>query len=451
MAVSKLWAVRENLGYVLEYASNPEKTKSTVYTESQYQALRDVIAYASNEEKTEHELFVEGINCNPSTARDQFITVKKQFGKTDGIQAYHGYLSFKETDITPELAQKVGMEFASKVWGERFQVLVTTHLNTQHLHCHFVINSVSFVDGKRCQDTSWFKFRKVADRICEKFNLYYNDTPNRSKQSEYRTKLEREGKPTRYTIVREAIDEAIAHSSTKAEFEYYLKKMGYTVNLSQSRKYWTVIPKGYSKPIRLKNLGEEYTNSRITERLKENRGKKLIPFSDEKPKAKQYNLPTREDKIKKQKGLYGLYLYYCYKLGYLPKYKRRSSIRLHYILKEDLIKMEEFSREMRFLGKYRIEMKEQLLDRMSVLKDEIKTLVYERAALRNKVRTKITDDELKSTKEEISQLTDRLRELRNEVRLCEKIYQRSDEVQEKLEKVLADEEKELKKEERKHE
>ena len=90
----------------------------------------------------------------------QFVTVKEQFGKSDGIQAYHGYLSFKEQDITPELAQKIGMGFANEVWGERFQVVVTTHLNTKHLHCHFVINSVSYVDGKRCQDTSWFKFRK---------------------------------------------------------------------------------------------------------------------------------------------------------------------------------------------------------------------------------------------------------------------------------------------------
>ena len=285
----------------------------------------------------------------------------------------------------------------------------------------------------------------------KKYNLYYNDTPNRSKQSDYLSKLEREGKPTRYSIVKEAIDEAISHSSTKAEFEYYLKKMGYTVNLSPSRKYWTVIPKGYSKPIRLKNLGEEYTNSRITERLKENRGKKLMPFSDEKPKERQYKLPTREDKIKRYKGLYGLYLYYCYKLGYLPGYKRRSNARLHYILKEDLMKIDGFSREMRFLGKYRIETKEQLLDRKSVIKSEIKTLIYERAALRNKARTKLTDEEVTKTKEEISQLTVRLRELRKEVRLCEKIYQRTDEVKEKFERVLADEEKELKKEERKHE
>lgn len=133
MAVTKLWAVKYNLSYVLDYAGNPVKTKNPNYTEEQYQALSDVIAYAKDEEKTEREFYVDGINCNPATARTQFITVKQSFGKVDGIQAYHGYLSFKEQNITPELAHKIGMEFAKEVWGERFQVLVTTHLNTQHL------------------------------------------------------------------------------------------------------------------------------------------------------------------------------------------------------------------------------------------------------------------------------------------------------------------------------
>ena len=141
MAVSKLWSVTSRLGQVIDYAANPEKTAADIYTEEQYQALRDVLSYAKDEEKTEREFFVEGINCNPATARDQFISVKKAYGKDDGIQAYHGYLSFKEQDISPELAQKIGMEFANEVWGKRFQVVVTTHLNTKHLHCHYVINS----------------------------------------------------------------------------------------------------------------------------------------------------------------------------------------------------------------------------------------------------------------------------------------------------------------------
>ena len=134
MAVSKLWSVTTRLGQVIDYATNPKKTAvRIIYTKAQYQALRDVIDYAKDEEKTEQEFYVEGINCNVAIARDQFITVKEQYQKTDGIQAYHGYLSFKETDISPEMAQKIGMEFANEVWGERFQVVVTTHLNTNCL------------------------------------------------------------------------------------------------------------------------------------------------------------------------------------------------------------------------------------------------------------------------------------------------------------------------------
>ena len=112
MAVTKLWKVSVRLGQVLDYTTNPEKTANPEYSPEDYQALKDVLAYAKDEEKTEHEFFCDGINCNVAMARDQFITVKEQFGKTDGIQAYHGYLSFKENEVTPEQAQQIGMEFA---------------------------------------------------------------------------------------------------------------------------------------------------------------------------------------------------------------------------------------------------------------------------------------------------------------------------------------------------
>ena len=89
MAVSKIWPVRGNLGGVLEYAKNKKKTDASLFSEEQYQALEDVLQYAANEEKTEQRFYVQGINCNPETARQQFITSKTQFKKEDGIQAWH--------------------------------------------------------------------------------------------------------------------------------------------------------------------------------------------------------------------------------------------------------------------------------------------------------------------------------------------------------------------------
>ena len=457
MAVTKLWSVTTRLGQVIDYATNPEKTSAKIqreYTPEQYQALADVLAYAKDEEKTEQEFYVEGINCNVAIARDQFVTVKEQYGKTDGIQAYHGYLSFKEMDISPEMAQKIGMEFANEVWGKRFQVVVTTHLNTKHLHCHFVINSISFVDGKHLwgEEKAWFKFRKVADRICEKYGLYYDPNPNRSKQSEYLTMKEKAGMPTRYSVVKEVIDYAIAHSKTKKEFEYALKEMGYFYNLSPSRKYWTVTPKGYNKPIRLKNLGEDYTNARIEERLRANRDLiDIQPFQRQTYRPRQYRLPTRKDKIKKVGGIYGLYLHYCYRLGYLPKYKKQNNARLHYLLKEDLMKLDQITDEVRLLGKHHIVTAEQLFSYKAFVEERIETLTADRTHLRKKIRTKIDDVELSKAKEEISSITEELRILRKEVRLCDGIAERSKVMEKNLEQIQTEEQKIQRKENRNYE
>ena len=73
----------------------------------------------------------------------------KRFGKTNGVVAFHAYQSFREGEVTPEQCHEIGVALARKVWGGRFQVLVATHMNTDNLHNHFVINSVSYVDGKK--------------------------------------------------------------------------------------------------------------------------------------------------------------------------------------------------------------------------------------------------------------------------------------------------------------
>lgn len=444
MAVSKLWPVTNNLNKVINYATNPEKTSKEVYTEEQYQALKDVLSYAKDEGKTEQEFYVEGINCNPSTARDQFISVKQAYGKEDGIQAYHGYLSFKEQDISPSLAQKIGMEFAKEVWGDRFQVVVTTHLNTKHLHCHYVINSISFKDGKRLwgNEKAWFKFRLVADKICEKYGLYYNPSPNRSKQSSYYYNLEKAGMPTRYDLARKAIDEAIRHSTNLKAFDYALTQMGYEHSLSESRKYWTIIPKGYSKPIRLKNLGDDYTEEAIRKRLIENQRISISPFENKYYKPRQYTLPTRQDKIQKKSGIYRLYLYYCYKLGYLPKYKKQNTTRLHYYLKEDLMKIDKISMETGLLARENISTIEQLFSYKKSVEKEIDSLVDMRESLRRNVRKNADETEISKIKEKIFDSTRKIRELRKEIILCDGIAERSKVIDDRLKQIQKDEEKE---------
>lgn len=450
-----MWPVTNRLETVIAYAENPDKTTKSLskYSKADYQALKDVIAYAKNEEKTESEFFCEGINCNPDTARDQFITVKQQFDKEDGIQAYHGYISFKEQNITPEFAQKVGMEFAKRVWGERFQVVVTTHLNTQHLHCHFVVNSISFVDGKRCQDTSWFKFRYIADEICKQYGLQTIEEPERNPDSKYLTKKEKAGMPVKYNVARAILDEAISMCTNRHELERELQKRGCQFNFNRNHKYWTITIKGDVKPIRLYRLGAEYTQTRIMERLEENRNNvHFLPFQPKTYRPRQYALMTRLDKIKRVGGLYGLYLHYCYMLGTLPKYTRPNVSRMHYLLRPELMKLDEITAQTTLLGRHHIGTVGELYRYKQTVENKIQNLISERTHLRNEIRkVKTTDETLSSDKNRISEITDLLKELRKEVKLCDGIAERSGEIQMITQKVVADQEKEKGKEKEKNE
>ena len=141
MAVTKIWTIKDSLQRVLDYAANPDKTE--------YDALAQTLHYAENDAKTklnESAQLVTGIHCRVDHAWEDMRAVQERFGKTDGVVALHAYQSFREGEVTPEQCHEIGVALARRVWGKRFQVLVATHMNTDNLHNHFVINSVSYVD-----------------------------------------------------------------------------------------------------------------------------------------------------------------------------------------------------------------------------------------------------------------------------------------------------------------
>ncbi len=112
MATTAIWKVKGNLGRVVDYAANPDKT---TYSQNDLQGLRDVMNYATQDYKTEEQRFVSGVNCIPEIARDQMMMVKRQFGKEGGIAAFHGYQSFAPGEVTPEQAHEIGIELAKKL------------------------------------------------------------------------------------------------------------------------------------------------------------------------------------------------------------------------------------------------------------------------------------------------------------------------------------------------
>lgn len=386
-----------------------------------------------------------GINCNPRIAYTQFQNTKKRFNKTDGILAYHGYMSYAKGEITPQKAHDIGVEYAKRVWGDKYEVIITTHLNTDCYHNHFVVNSVSFVDGKRCREKTWFILRHEIDKICKEHNLSVVENGIRNSAPQYLTAKEQAGMPTRYNLAKEALNVAIENSKSIKELEYNLKKLGYSCNFNVNHKYWTVTPKGYDRPIRTYRLGEKYSKENILNAvLENNRPVKYKPFVQGQV---QYKLSTRGTRLRKVKGLRGLYFYYLYKLGYLPKNKPRNNSRIHYLLREDLMKLDKLSDEARLLEQYGINTVEELFSYKSKAEKEIETLTENRKQLRNKSKRKDCSN-LNEVKKDISEIGKRLKEIRKEILLIDDIAERSNEIEEKLEQAEIDEQKQLRKEEK---
>ena len=441
MAVCEIWDVRGRLDHPIDYAENPDKTANPKYTEADLQALGDVMKYATNGDKTEKQFFVTGVNCDIATARDEMLIAKAQWNDESEIVCYHGFQSFKSGELTPEQAHEVGVKLAEKMWGDRFQVIVATHLNTDCLHNHFVVNSVSFADGKHYHDNkaNLRLLRQRSDELCREYSLSVIEHPSGRKKPYALYQAEKQGLPTRDNVARQAVDEAISKSFTLKDFDRLMAEMGYKCSFDPNRKYWTIIGRGWKRPKRLYKLGEDYTNERIMERIRENSyAVKFARFTEPQKQIKVYRLKGSLSGARKIGGLRGLYLHYCYKLGILPKGRKQNYAKLHYLLKDDLMKMDAITKEARLLCRCHIDTAEQLLLYQGSLESEKNELTEQRKGLYSLSR-KVSGEEKEAVKTQISDISKRLGEIRKEVRLCEGIAARSGTLKEKLQTVRADE------------
>lgn len=453
MATTAIWDVKGWLGKLVIYAENPEKTTNPKYYEKQdmndneTEALEDVIGYAMREDATVSEElkehFVSGINCSINTARTEMMAVKKRYGKEDGIVAFHGYQSFAPNEATPEIAHEIGVRLANELWGERFQVIVATHLDKEnHIHNHFVLNSVSFIDGYRYNDCTktYMLMRKTSDRICKDFGLSVIENPKRGKAKHYgEWKAEKDGRPTWRGIIKADVDEAISKAVTDKQFFYLLRQKGYTI---KQGKDITVRPQGKERGMKLaRNLGDEYTYDAICKKIVANT-RSSPPEKKAPSKIVVMKLHGPLNKHRKYKGLSALYLQYCFKLGILPKNKTVSPARLHFLLKEDLAKLENINKETKLLCMNKIDTSHQLFSYQNQQQEQMNSLISKRKHLRYKLRSVHSDDDKSLLKSEISKFTAEIGKLRKEVVLCDHIAKRSEVMKEKLKIIKEDERKE---------
>ena len=212
MATTSLWHIEGRLKDLIDYVENPEKTASKT---PELQDLYNVFSYVQRPEATQESEYVTAINCLKETALRQMILTKKRYGKTDGYIAWHGYQSFKPEEVTPQLAHEIGVKLAKEMWGDRFEIIVTTHLDKEHLHCHFCFNSVSFRDGGKYNysKTEQQRLRETSDRLCREYGLSVIEKPHKAPSRPVWLD-EKSGKPTRYNVYRADVREAMDFSRT---------------------------------------------------------------------------------------------------------------------------------------------------------------------------------------------------------------------------------------------
>ena len=445
MAVTSVWAIKGRVDNMIRYIANPEKTIDWAEAET-FHTIDNVVQYSADELKTEELAYVSYINCNARHAAEQFMATKRRWGKLGGRACFHGIQSFKAGETTADEAHAIGVALAQELWGDRFEVVVATHCNTDCYHNHFVFNSVSFVDGYKfyCMLEDEQRMRDVSDRLCREARLSVIEYPRGKKIHYAEYQAMKDGKYVIRDGVRDDIDRAIRSSATRQDFMNIMRGMGYTMNIyrknGQLRERPSVRPPDAMKPVRLDGLGSEYTLEAIERRIRTN-GIRRNPFPEWEKQPHQYlgtfRMKGSYHKAPKATGIRALYFHYCYKLKIFRKYPA-SIQRVSIHIREDLKNMDSLIAQAELLGREKIETVDQLAQHKSDTESKIGMLTEYRAELHNAKRRADRHGDATSAaaiSSQISDITSQLKALRKEVALCSKIEERSAQVKESLEQI----------------
>ena len=425
IAVVKIWKVKSHLDQVVDYAEDKKKTDL-----SNFKDLEDLMNYAMNEDKTEKSLYVSGINCDPKNATKEMNMIKKKFLKKDGVLAWHAYQSFKEGEVTPDEAHKIGLELANEMWGDKFQVVVTTHLDKKHFHNHFVLNSVSFVDGKKynANRNSYAEFRRLNDLICmEHGKSYLQEKKTKSGINYVNYQNRGINYSNYYKKAKEDLDLAIAKANNYDDFKSILKNLGYEITVRAEKL--SIRGKDYKRNIRIERyFGEDYSIDNIKKQI---RGlylpEKKVYYRNKKPTSILSILSKP-----KYNSFYSMYIRYCNLLNNYPNYVKKYPISTN--IKNDVKKLDSFSQQAIMLANNHIETEESFFTFLNSKVNELSDLKQSREDLWKKYKN-VNKNEKVEIKKEIDNVSNKIKEVNKEVKMCEEIRLRKDDIKEDLKNI----------------
>ncbi len=434
MATTGFWPVHGRLKEVLDYAENPDKaTPQEFLDEDLYAAIR----YVESDTKTDRTMYVSGINCSKHNAYHEMMAVKQRFGERGTNIAYHGYQSFREGEVTPEEAHQIGVETARQMWGGRYQVVVTTHLNTENLHNHFIVNSVSFVDGRKFRNSigDRLELRKISDAICaergksviEGHKFYGNKKQywaEKDRNLSHREQLRRD------------IEKILPGCRDLRDFAYQMKALGYSFPRGEGNAHISIIAAGWQRAVRLDSVGHgrEALLSRMQQQKQSDEFwynfRRYQPY-----KPKRYPLLEFEKQLEwridhTRDGFAVLLdtMFYIFiallRLALDDRGYEQRSQPLSPELRAEARKMGEYSKQNQLLGKYGIHAAQELIAFREERNKQLEELAAQRQKIYNKAR-RASPEEKERLNAEARAISAQMKPLQEERDRADRIYNRS--------------------------
>ena len=427
MATTGFWPVKGSLKDVIDYAENPDKTTEQKYLDDDlYRAL----SYTQNDEKTDKKMYVSTINCPKHDPYGAMMATKKQFGKMGGNVAYHGFQSFRPNEVTPEEAHQIGMETAKKMWGDDYQIVVTTHLNTDSLHNHFIINSVSFKTGRKFENhvSDHYKLREISDAICREHNKSVLENATFYGGEKNAHWVRQNGGLTHRDILRRDIDEALSMTASYAAFCRYLEWLGYQFTRDRNSNNPALMAQGWKRAVRLDSLGNQYNLEAIRNRLLYNQRLPEL-YVTRYPVRRRTPLKELEWEMKRLNRMDGIDLMFelfvqLLRLCTGKNFSENKYVPLSPLLREEVRKLDQYIEDMQLLSRYQIGTAEELFTFREELDQKISDLEAERTNIYNKIR-RAKEPEKTELKEQAKEVTKKITPLRNERKCTFRIWERS--------------------------
>lgn len=347
--------------------------------------------------------------------------------------AFHAVQSFKPGEVTPDECHSLGVQLAKQMWGNRFEVVVSTHLDKEHLHNHFVVNSVSWVDGKKYDNkkVDIDHFREINDAICKEHGLTTITKPEAKTMNYGEWNAEKNDGIYFRKIIRYDVDSVLLYARTPEQFKAALEEIGYVVNLSG--KHWTLKHPQSKRTFRFYKLTRDnrYDEEHLMERINSNF---LFPMQSSVPDV----IPCKEyqGNHRKLKGIKAMYIRYCFELGIL----KPKGIPQKYpspALRKDLIYMDKITDENTFIGKHNLETVEDVLAFKLELNNQIENWMNQRRSIYNKIKRCRNHDLKQQLEQDRDTLTSKIAHGKKEIRICEDIEKRVPDIEEKLKMVNA--------------